>query len=251
MHSNEPRTEDSPDMSKMNWHTAVIYLRISKDGGDDSLGLEAQRSQCEDWCRRNKFRILHVAVDQGQSGSNTIEDRAGLVEALAHVRQDKPDVLLVAKRDRLARDVYIAGTIERECKKAGALIKCADGTANGDSAADAFMRAILDAVAAFERDMIVARTKAALKAKRDRGERTGGIPFGMRLAPDGKTLYPEPLEQAVIALVVRCRAEGRSYYAITRELAAMGMKTRKGGALLRNQLVRIMEAHEKLTEAAA
>ena len=44
---------------------------------------------------------------------------------------------------------------------------------------------MVDAFAEYERLVIKARTKAALGAKRKRGEKTGGaIPYGSELGPD-------------------------------------------------------------------
>jgi hypothetical protein len=49
---------------------------------------------------------------------------------------------LVAKRDRIARDVLLAGDIERAVEKAGARVVSASGEGNGDSPADVFMRGL-------------------------------------------------------------------------------------------------------------
>ncbi|MBK8696886.1 MAG: recombinase family protein [Deltaproteobacteria bacterium] len=59
-----------------------------------------------------------------------------------------------------------------------ARVVSADGVGNGDTPADQFMRTILDGAAAYERELIRARTRAALKAKRARGERAGNVPWG-------------------------------------------------------------------------
>ena len=44
---------------------------------------------------------------------------------------------------------------------------------------------IIDVFAEYERDVIKARTKAALQAMKREGKRVGHIPFGYRLAPCG------------------------------------------------------------------
>jgi len=44
--------------------------------------------------------------------------------------------------------------------------------------------------AEYERLLIGARTKSALKAKKDRGQRTGHIPFGKRFADAGRWRIP-------------------------------------------------------------
>lgn len=73
-------------------------------------------------------------------------------------------------------------------------------------------------------------TAAALKAKRARGEKTGGdVPFGYRLAEDGRTLVEDAEGQRVIALVRDLRANGWTRRAIGAELEGRGVLTKRGG----------------------
>ena len=69
-------------------------------------------------------------------------------------------------------------------------------------------------------------TKEALAAKKARGERTGDVPFGMRLDEDGVHLLPHPEERAVIAGICKLRAAGFSIRRIAAELNAMGVAAR-------------------------
>ncbi len=87
---------------------------------------------------------------------------------------------------------------------------------------------MLAVLAEFERDLVSERTTAALAHKKRNGERTGGIPFGWRLASDGVTLVAIEAEQAVIADIRAMRAAGRSYRAIADELTERGVATKKG-----------------------
>lgn len=57
-------------------------------------------------------------VDAGTSGSLAIEDRPVLLDAVTALKRG--DVLLVAKRDRLGRDVIAVAMIERLIAKRGA-----------------------------------------------------------------------------------------------------------------------------------
>src|SRR5688572_24763258 len=90
---------------------AVGYLRVSTE--DQSLGLDAQREALTRWCAANGATLVAVHVDQGVSGGAPLEERPALLAALDELRVRGAGVLLVAKRDRLARDTLVAGMVER------------------------------------------------------------------------------------------------------------------------------------------
>jgi len=95
----------------------------------------------------------------------------GLLEALAALKEHGAGVLLVAKRDRLARDSMTAAMVERLCERSGAIVRTADGAGDGDGPEAVLMRRMVDAFAEHERLLIKARTKAAMAVKRSRDER--------------------------------------------------------------------------------
>jgi DNA invertase Pin-like site-specific DNA recombinase len=104
------------------------------------------------------------------------------------------------------------------------------------------MRTILDGAAQYERALIRQRTRAALAAKRARGERAGAVPFGYRLADDSARLVPEPDEQRMIARVRELRAAGRSLRGIVADLAGAGLVGRTRRPLGLTQVARIAES---------
>src|SRR5690606_23634772 len=118
--------------------------------------------------------------------------------------------LVVAKLDRVARDTFIAATIERVLAKSKASLASADGVGNGANPADAFLRTILHGVAEYERSLIRARTKAALQVKKNRGMLTGTAPFGFRATADG-ALEPDPTEQRAVQTARALHAQGYGY----------------------------------------
>lgn len=202
---------------------AIAYVRVSTDEQANSgLGLEAQ------------LEAIHKAVgrpeavyrDEGLSGSNP--KRPGLLAALEALHEG--DALVVAKRDRLARDTFLSLWIEKEAKKRGARILSAagEGTENDDPAS-VLMRSIVDAFAEYERNIIAARTAAALAQKKARGEKTGGdVPFGYRLAADGVHLERHDAEAEALEIITELRRRGYSLRAIAAELEARGVPTKKG-----------------------
>jgi DNA invertase Pin-like site-specific DNA recombinase len=158
----------------------------------------------------------------------TIEERPVLLDAVAALRRG--DVLLVAKRDRLGRDLIAVAMIERLVAKRGARVVSAagEGTDSNDPAA-MLMRRLIDSFAEYERALIAARTRAALAAKSRRGERVSGImPFGFRLGANGRTLVAHDGEQGTLSTIRGLRVAGTSLRAIAEALNAEGNQTRAG-----------------------
>ena len=219
---------------------AVAYLRVSTE--EQHLGPEAQRMAVTHWADRAKVTVVAWHTDAGVSGASTLDERPGLTSVFVDLSAHRAGVLVVARRDRLARDVVIAATIERTAAQYGARVISADGVGNGDSPADQFMRTILDGAAAYERALIRARTRAALRARRARGERAGEVPWGYSATPEGKLLEHE-VERAVIERVLALRGEGASLRAIVRSLERDGAVSRSGRPLQLTQVVRIVRVH--------
>jgi DNA invertase Pin-like site-specific DNA recombinase len=204
--------------------TAVAYVRVSTD--EQHLGPEAQRAAIEAWATRESVHVLAWHVDHGVSGAAPLDKRPGLLAALETLRERRAGVLLAAKRDRVARDVVAAATIERMAAKVGAKVVTADGVSTADTPEGMLMRTLIDAFAQYERALIATRTAAALAAKRRKGERVGQVPYGCRLAADGLALEPEPVEQRVIDRVRTMRDEGETIDGIAAQLNAEGVPAR-------------------------
>lgn len=212
----------------MNRTTTIAYLRVSTDEQADSgAGLAAQQAAISSMAARMGGQIVAWHRDEGISGSASIEKRPGLMAAIEAL--GKGDILLVAKRDRLSRDMMLSCFLEKEAARRGARIVSAAGEGTEtDDPTSMLMRRIVDAFAEYERQIIRARTKAALRAKRDKGERTGGIPFGFTLAADAHTLIADTKEQHTAELIVALRREGLSYRKIIAELDRQGVRPKCG-----------------------
>ncbi len=204
----------------------IGYVRVSTD--EQALGPEAQLQAIKTWCDAEGATLAAVHEDIGVSGATPVEKRPGLNLALDAVAEHGAGVLLVAKRDRLARDVVIGAVAERLVERLGARVLAADGTGNGDGPEQQLMRHLINAFAEYERMVIGARTKAALRVKKARGERVGAIPIGYRLADEEGKLEEDPREQAAIALVHELRGQGMTLRAIDKELQAKGFRPRGG-----------------------
>lgn len=205
----------------------VGYLRVSTE--DQALGPEAQRAALVRWCSANGAELVATFEDRGVSGGAALDARPGMLAALDALADHGAGVLLVAKRDRLARDPMIAAMVEAAAERSGAHVVSAAGEGtDGADPTSILMRRIVDAFAEYERLIIRARTKSALAVKSGRGERVGQVPFGARLAADGVHLEANPAELRVLELVRELRAEGLSIRAIADRLDADGVPARGG-----------------------
>lgn len=217
-----PRKRGRP--RKTHIGSLVAYIRVSTD--EQANGPEAQRAAIGAHAQRLGATVVAWCEDLGVSGAAPMDQRDGWLAAISAARDLRAGTIVVAKRDRLARSIGEAVLAERLASTIGARIISADGVSDDDTPEAAMMRGMLDLFAQYERACIRMRTRAALATKRARGERTGGIPYGMRLAACGKRLEPDPIEQANVDAIVAWRAAGETYRSILERLTSGGFKPR-------------------------
>ena len=147
----------------------IAYLRVSTDRqGKSGLGLEAQQEAVARFAHGDTILETFVEVESGRHTT-----RPHHAAAISKCRQFGA-VLLIAKLDRLARDVaFIAALMKSDVH----FLAC------DMPEADPFRLHIEAAIAEEEARKISARTKAALAAARARGVRLGG--FRGRAPSDG------------------------------------------------------------------
>jgi DNA invertase Pin-like site-specific DNA recombinase len=217
----------------------VAYLRVSTE--DQRLGPEAQRASIESWAAREGVTIASWHLDQGVSGSTLPEARPALLAALAALRTHRGGLLVVAKRDRLARDLGVAALVERAVYATGATVATADGSSTVGGVEGMMLRGMADLFAAVERELIRTRTRNALAAKKARGECVGEVSYGYRRSDaDPRYVEPDPAEQSVIALARELSAAGLSVRRVADALRDRGIVGRTGRPLSHTQVHRIV-----------
>lgn len=207
----------------------TIYTRVSTDEQAASgLGLAAQVSACETFAAKAGHTVTGLHTDAGVSGAAGLEDRPGLMAAIANLRRG--DALVIAKRCRLGRDQMAILMIEKAVSRKGCSILSADGIGNANDPASEFMKNVIDAASIYERGLIRSRTRAALAAKRKAGRLTGEVPFGWSVDAEGNLIELAD-EQAVISKINDLRAAGVSLRKIASILTEAGIVTKKGRAV--------------------
>jgi len=213
--------------------SAVIYTRVStaKQAMSEN-GLEAQMEECIQYCEKNGLEVSGIYRDAGVSGSADIADRPGLLEAIEGL--EKGSILVVAKRDRIARDVLISAVIEKMVSDKKASLVSADGAGNGDDPSSVLMRNILNAMAMYERSLASIRTKAAMRNMKTHRKVYGKIPFGYRR--EGNFFVEDDRELQILKDCAELRAAKVRWDAIVAELNAAERFNRAGNPWTRQNL---------------
>ncbi len=163
-------------MHNPNVKTIIGYLRVSTDEqGDNGVGLEAQRRAIEAEAERRGWTLVEVIEDVA-SGKNL--KRPGIQRALAMLAGGEADGMIVAKLDRLGRDVGDFADLLKLSAKQGWALRLLDldidtSTSMGEAAAF-----VVAAFAQAERKRIGERTREGLAVKRSEGIRLGRPPLG-------------------------------------------------------------------------
>lgn len=137
------------------------YARVSTDDQDHALQLDALRQAgCE--------RI----VTETASGSRA--DRPELAKLLEHARAG--DTLVVWRLDRLGRSLRHLIDVAEDLQARGIALRSLTESLDTSTPVGRFLFALLGALASMEREIIVERTRAGLRAAAARGRRGGRPP---------------------------------------------------------------------------
>jgi putative DNA-invertase from lambdoid prophage Rac len=117
----------------------------------------------------------HRIITETVSGSVAIAQRAEFARLLEKMEQG--DVLIVTKLDRLGRDAIDVASTVADLEERGIRVHClALGGVDLTSSAGKLTMGVINAVAQFERDLLIERTQAGLARARADGKRMGRPP---------------------------------------------------------------------------
>lgn len=206
----------------MTSHRYIAYYRVSTNKqGASGLGLEAQRSAVQAFVR-SEADILAEYTEIESGKTNT---RAQLHAAIQQAQQEQA-VLVIAKLDRLSRNAGFIFAL----RDSGVEFVCADMPD-----ANTLTIGIFATLAQYERELISARTKAALAAKKAQGVRLGSPQNLTDAAREkSKQIRKEQAranERNRIAKHFACtlRLLGKSLRKIAEELNTSGLRSSRGG----------------------
>lgn len=212
---------------------AIAYYRVSTaKQGESGLGLEAQQASVQRFCEQRGLRIVgeYTEVETGTSKKRRVEIHKAISAA-----RERGAVLLIAKLDRLARNVAFISALQEAA---------VDFAAVDMPDANTMTIQILAAVAEQEARLISERTKAALDAKRERvGEwRVSNLTQDARERGAAAMHEQAVKESQSAAYAARLlRQSGLSYAKIAEELNTNGYTTRRGRKFQAMTVKRILD----------
>src|SRR4051794_29243679 len=173
---------------------AFSYLRVSTAGQTTDNQLQEIRAA--------GFSIEpRRIVTETVSGSVATAQRRGFARLLD--RLEPGDVLVVTKLDRLGRNAMDVGSTGARLAEIGVRGHClAPGGGDPPSSTGKLTMAVINAVAEFERDLLVERTQAGLSRAKAEGKRLG---------------RPASLTAEQRRSVLRRQEEGATVFAVARE----------------------------------
>lgn len=210
---------------------AVAYCRVSTEGqlGDDKFGIPYQKELIKDFAEKNDYEIEKWFYDEGVSGAS--KDRPGLGSLLEGGATNPPiEYVLVAKTDRIARDVELYYTFKGMLSAKGlTLISATEDWSSGDKLTGMIIENVFAMMAEIERSNIKYRTSGGRKEKAKLGGYAGGrAPYGYSVS--NKQLVINPEEAEVVRQIFYMRdTEKKTFMEIADELNAKGIKTQWGG----------------------
>lgn len=212
----------------------VAYLRVSTERqAEQGLGLDVQRQALRAWAKQNGHRIALWTADEGVSGSNGVERRVALLDALSALSEGVAAGLVVYRLDRLARDLIVQEQLLAEVRRAGGQVFSCSAAEDGyladdpDDPSRRLIRQVLGAVSEYERAMITLRLRSGRRRKAEKGGYAYGAPPLGHRADDGQ-LVPDEQEQRTVARIAELHASGASTREIAALLSAEGYKTKRG-----------------------
>lgn len=205
----------------------VGYTRVSTVDQADNTSLEDQRTRILSYGVAMGHEVVECfsEVASGKQTGNRPEFQA----AIALLKTGNADGLIVAKLDRLGRNVRdILQFVDEVINPLGKSLVILDLQIDTSTPAGRMVLTMMGAMAEMERAVIRERVERGRQAKHDRGGYAFGAPPIGQKAVDGELVLDEA-EQETIALIHRHRKSGKSPQKIADFLNAQSIPTKRGG----------------------
>ena len=215
-------------MTKAQIKQCAIYTRVSTDmqAEKEFSSCESQETKIRDFIKsQNNWQVFKVYSDAGYTGANT--NRPALQELLEDIKQNKVDIILAYKIDRLTRSPKDFYQLIEILDRYGTDFISITERFDTSTPAGRLLRNIMLTFAQFERELVSERVKDKLLERAKKGMWNGGhLPFGYERK--NKRLVINKKEAEIVRLIYETYLETRYIERIYNLLKEKNIKNRQG-----------------------
>jgi site-specific DNA recombinase len=164
----------------------AIYLRVStEEQAKEGFSIRAQRERLDMFARSQDWDVVDFYIDEGRSAKDT--ERPELQRMLDDIANNRIEVVLVYKLDRLTRSVMDLYQLLEQFEKHGCMFKSATEVFDTTTPTGRLFITLVAAVAQWERENLADRVKFGMEQMVEEGRWPGGpAPFGYILGENSK-----------------------------------------------------------------
>lgn len=194
---------------------AGIYIRVStEDQAREGFSLGEQKTKLEDLCKYRGYKIYKVYEDAGISAKDT--NRPAFQEMINDVKNNKINVVVSYKLDRLTRSVADLEKLIKEFDKYNCILECALDDINTDTANGKFFVRMLTVLSQLEIERTSERTKFGMIGAIKSGHIPGVTPIGYKR--ENKKLVVAEVTKDIVIKIFELYSTGYSYQKIANYL---------------------------------
>lgn len=192
----------------------------------NNLSLEDQEHEIKMYCQTHGWELMGIHAERKLTNNDLAHPK--LEELLKMANRHEFDVLVIARLDRLTRNIRHLNTIiSTLCIKNNIALVSIDENLNTLEEGGRLAINIIDIVTKWDNKRISDRTREIIAKKREKGERVGHAPFGFTYKD--KKLVEVPAELSVVKIIREKRDAGMSYHKIAKLLNDRKIVSKRGG----------------------
>jgi len=207
---------------------AIIYIRVSTtEQAETGFSLKAQEEVCREYAKRNKFEILKIFIEKGES-AKTI-NRTELKKLLEYINLKSKDIdyLIVFKLDRLTRNLFDYANLISLLTKYGITLKSATESIS-PTPEGTLMQNIIASFAQYDNDQRSQRTRSGMIQTVKEGHYVWKAPMGYRNnKKEGEPSLIPIEEKIIIDKIFTDFVKGKKQYNIINDLKDFGINLPK------------------------
>ena len=172
----------------------VVYMRVSTEKqAEEGNGLESQKRDIENYCKKNEYIITDYYIDDGYTGANM--DRPELQRLISDCVAKSIKCVVAFKLDRLSRSmvdgIYM---IERVFQPNNILFKCVHDSISYDSPMEQAYTQMMAVFAQLDKNTMLLRMRGGMLERIKKGYWMGGgnTPYCYSYSKETGTLVPIP-----------------------------------------------------------